>query len=151
MKKKRIVAKPEVCVGCGLCRVNCIVEHSRSKNIIKAFKHEYPKPPTGLKVLENNAVSIAMQCRHCENPKCISACISGAIRKREDGLVLHNPDKCVGCYSCVMACPYGCITILEDQKKVYKCDLCNHRDVPACVAGCPNEALVLEEISEGEG
>lgn len=150
---KRIYANEEVCIGCKLCEIWCVVEHSKSKDIIKAFKHELQKSDPKVLVEISKPISFALQCRHCNEPDCVYACISGAMYIDEDGTVQHDADKCVGCCSCIMVCPYGAITIARDEnnhvKVVSKCDLCPDSDVPACVAHCPNEALVyVEEVIE---
>lgn len=150
---KRIYANEEVCIGCKLCEIWCTVQHSKSKDIIKAFKHEQ-KPISRVLVEERKPISFALQCRHCKEPDCVYACISGAMYiDKKTGTVQHNEDKCVGCASCIMVCPYGAITLARDKnntaKVVSKCDLCPDREIPACVAHCPNEALVyVEEITE---
>lgn len=139
----RIISKPEVCIGCHLCEVWCAVSHSRSKEIIKAFLYEEPKPVPRIVVEENLPVTFAIQCRHCDEPECVAACISGALYKDVDGRVVHDSSKCVGCYSCVMACPYGSIRIDKTTNRIVKCDLCDGE--PACVKMCPNNALVIVE------
>jgi len=66
-------------------------------------------------------------------------------RDPETGAIQHDPEKCIGCWSCVMVCPFGAIQINTEEGKVAsKCDLCGGLEVPACVANCPNEALVYE-------
>lgn len=140
----KIIAKPEVCIGCHLCEVWCAVAHSSSKDIIKAFLYEEPKPMPRIVVEERKPLSFAIQCRHCDEPECVAACISGALYKA-DGRVFHDYSKCVGCYSCVMACPYGSIRVDHSTHKVVKCELC---DELACVKMCPNNALVV--VEEGE-
>lgn len=147
---KRIYANEEVCFGCKLCEIWCAVEHSKSKDIIKAFKHELKKPVPRVTVEINKPISFALQCRHCKEPDCVYACISGAMYIDENGTVQHDKEKCVGCFSCIMVCPYGAIARDEhDNRIVSKCDLCPDRDVPACVAHCPNGALVyVEEVIE---
>lgn len=139
----KILVKPEVCMGCHLCEVWCTVAHSQSKNIIKAFLHEKTKPLPRVVVEERPPVTFPLQCRHCNEPDCVSACISGALYKDpESGRVIHDKNKCVGCYSCVLTCPYGNIFIDNENRKVIKCDLCDGLDAPYCVSHCPNEALV---------
>jgi len=143
---KRILVDEEVCMGCGLCEVYCKVEHSESKDIIKAYKREYPPPLSRVRVEEARPISFAVQCRQCEDPPCVIACLSGAMRiDEETGLVIHDPKKCMGCWTCIMVCPYGALAM--DGNAVAKCDLCPDLDIPACVAGCPNQALVYEEVS----
>ncbi len=133
-------------MGCRLCEVHCLVRHSRSKEIIKAYKGEYPKPQSRLIVEEKGYLSFALQCRHCEDAPCLGACITGAMyRDKKTGAVLCNQDKCVGCWMCIMACPFGVIRRSRDAKKVAsKCDLCLGEDIPVCVKNCPNEALILK-------
>ena len=144
---KRIYAKEEYCIGCRLCEVHCLVQHSRSKKIIRVFREEMPDAMPRILVEEKGAVSFAVQCRHCEDAPCVDACMTGALQVNEaDGAVLHDPGKCVGCWMCVMVCPYGAIQRdLRGDKIASKCDLCHGEEVPVCVANCPNEALVFEE------
>lgn len=136
-------------MGCGLCEVYCTVEHSKSKDIIKAYKREYPRPLSRVRVEEVKPLSFAIQCRHCEDPPCVIACLSGAMRfDEETGLVMHDANKCVGCWTCIMVCPYGAIIMgTSGRKVVAKCDLCPDLDIPACVANCPNEALMYKEVT----
>ena len=144
---KRIYVNEEYCIGCRLCEIHCLVQHSRSKKIVRVFKEEMPEAMARVLVEEKDAVSFAVQCRHCEDAPCVDACMAGAMHVHEgDGAVLHDPDKCVGCWMCVMVCPYGAIQRdLRGRKIASKCDLCGGEDVPVCVANCPNEALVFEE------
>lgn len=66
-------------------------------------------------------------------------------RDSTTGLVVVDRNKCMGCWTCIVACPNGALTRDLDNRVVAKCDLCPGREVPACVANCPNEALVLVE------
>ncbi|MBE3588789.1 MAG: 4Fe-4S dicluster domain-containing protein [Thermoanaerobacteraceae bacterium] len=142
----RVVVKPEVCIGCHLCEIWCVVAHSRSKNILKAFLHERPRPVPRVVVEENLPATLPVHCRHCFEPSCVDACISGALyRDPLTGRVEHDGGRCVGCYSCVMACPYGAVAIDEVNRKVAKCDLCTELGEPACVKQCPNGALVYQD------
>jgi carbon-monoxide dehydrogenase iron sulfur subunit len=142
---KRVYPKEEVCIGCRLCEIYCTVEHSQTKDIIKAFKLEKPRPKPCVLVEEEGVTSFALQCRHCEEPACVEACVSGAMAKAEDGKVVYNRERCVGCWTCVMVCPFGAIRRDVEAKKIAKCDLCPQLEIPACVANCPNRALVFEE------
>jgi len=145
---KRIYVNEEVCIGCRLCEVHCVVQHSRSKNIIKAFKSERLRPTPRLHVEERGALSFALQCRHCDEPLCVYACLTGAMHRDEaTGAVVHDAERCIGCWTCMLFCPNGAIS--KDGaagKVVAKCDLCGGLETPACVANCPNEALVLKEV-----
>ncbi|RLG63340.1 4Fe-4S ferredoxin [archaeon] len=143
---RRVCCDETVCIGCHLCEVWCIVAHSKSGDILKAFLYEKERAIARVRVEERGAVSFAVQCRHCEEPECVFACISGALRKDfRKGVVLHDASKCVGCFSCVLACPYGAIIPVEERGKVVKCDLCEGREMPICVEKCPNEALFIQE------
>lgn len=145
---KRILVNEEVCMGCGLCEVYCLVEHSKTKDLIKAFKKEIPKPNSRIRLEKATPVSFAVQCRHCEEPACVTSCLSGAMHVDDQtGQVVHLPDKCMGCWTCMMICPYE--AIVKDatgHNVVAKCDLCPDLDTPACVANCPNEALRYEKV-----
>jgi anaerobic carbon-monoxide dehydrogenase iron sulfur subunit len=143
---KRIIAKEEICMGCGLCEVYCTVQHSKTKDIIKAYK-ETPKPISRVRLEVAKPISFAIQCRNCEDAPCVTACLSGAMTiDEETGLIKHNKDKCIGCWTCVMVCPYGALKMDISGKVVAKCDLCQELESPACVANCPNRALIVKEV-----
>ncbi len=146
---KKIYIKEEYCIGCRLCEIYCQVKHSKSKKIIKAFKTELDMVPM-VTVEEIGHHSFAVQCRHCPDAPCVDACISGAMSKNEkSGVVTCDDQKCVGCWSCIMVCPYGVIKRKLGEKKIAsKCDLCQDELEPVCVKNCPNEALVLAEEEE---
>ena len=150
---KKIKINEEYCMACRLCEINCIVAHSKSKKLLKAFKSEFPRVAARLTVYEKGPISFALQCRHCDpdddkgrEAACIEACLTGAIKRNDHTkTVEYDKDKCVGCWMCIMACPYGVVVMdeKENNKVAAKCDLCPDEDVPACVAACINEALTL--------
>lgn len=146
---KRIYVREEFCIGCRLCEIHCLVQHSRSRKIVKAFREE-PRAMARLLVEESGPLSFAMQCRHCTDAPCVQACISGAMHRDErTSAVLCDEEQCVGCWTCVMVCPFGAIQKNSTgHKAASKCDLCQGETVPACVAHCPNEVLVLEDVSD---
>ena len=138
---KKVYVNEEVCMGCGLCRIYCQVEHSKSKDLIKTFKSE-PCPLPRIRVERKAEISFSLQCRHCDEPSCVYSCLTGAMQKDPDtGVVTVDTEKCMGCWTCVVACPNGALTRDMVNKAVVKCDLCPGQDVPTCVANCPNEAL----------
>ena len=146
---RKVYIRQDVCIGCGLCRVYCQTEHSHSKDAIKAFKKEVPRPLPRIRVERKGEVSFAVQCRHCTEPWCVYACLTGAMhRDPATKAVIVAAERCVGCWTCVMACPYGALTTDRSNNVVAKCDLCPEHAMPVCVANCPNEALVL--TVEGE-
>lgn len=149
LRRKRVIPVEEACIGCRLCEVACITEHSRSKDPVRAFKEENPRPRPRNVLEERGHESFSLSCRHCDEPHCVDACIAGAmVRDEGTGRVLHYPEKCAGCWSCVMNCPFGGIHMDRERAVVFKCDLCPEREPPACVEACPNRALVLVEIGE---
>lgn len=142
---KKVYVNEDWCLGCHLCEFYCAAANS-GKDLIKAFKFSDKKPVPRIKVEEGSEVNFAVQCRHCEGKACVKGCIAGAL-SIVDGVVVCDENKCVGCYTCVLSCPFGCIVIDEEGHRIQKCDLCtkNHNGEPACVQGCPNKAIVFEE------
>lgn len=149
MNISKVYPRPEYCMACRLCEVHCVTAHSGSKDIRKAFKREFPRPMPRLHVEESGPMSFALGCRHCDEPLCVYSCLTGALtRDPETGVVAVDTEKCVGCWTCVISCPYGAIAPDMDRKKASKCDLCYTLDTPACVANCPNGALLWGRIDE---
>jgi len=145
---KKIVFREEACMGCRLCEVYCIVQHSMSKDIIKSHRREETKPLSRVTVEVKKPHVMTVRCQQCKTPLCVASCLSGAMhRDAESGLVTHDADKCIGCWTCTMVCPFGAIVMDKKRKVVAKCDLCQGMQVPACVENCPNEALVYQEVS----
>jgi len=141
---RRVYVKEEVCIGCGLCEVYCRVEHSQSKDLIKAFRRETPKPLPRVHVERNIEISFPIQCRQCAEPWCVYSCLTGAMHKElGSDKVTVDMKKCIGCWTCIVACPYGALSRDVHSKTVIKCDLCPDREIPVCVANCPNEALLV--------
>ena len=145
---KRIYVKEEWCLGCHLCEYNCAFANSGETNMAEALKGKpiYPR----IHVEGNDSITYAVSCRHCEDPLCVKSCISGAI-SRDEGVVRIDREKCVGCLTCVLVCPYGALAPGENGGMI-KCELClqNHCGAPACVSGCPNGAIVYEERGEDQ-
>lgn len=140
---KRVYAIEKWCLDCKLCEVYCKTAHSKSKDIIKAYKTEKPEPVSRIRVEGDTVISVAVSCRHCEEPLCVTGCITGAMRKDPaTGIVTCDQDKCVGCRTCMAMCPYGCVQVVD---VAFKCDLCQDDGNPACVANCPNRALIYIE------
>ncbi len=144
---KKITIREEYCMGCRLCEIYCTVQHTKSKDILKVYKGKDIKPLPRVRVEQQGYVSFALQCRHCESASCIDACITGAMhRDKKTGAVLCDEEKCVGCWMCIMVCPFGVISRDIERKKIAsKCDLCIGEEVPVCIKNCPNESITLEE------
>ena len=92
-----------------------------------------------------------LSCMHCLEPACISACLVGGITKSKEGPVIYDPDKCIGCRYCMLACPFHIPQYDWDAVRPFmkKCDMCYDRVInnrlPACVEACPQKAIVFEE------
>jgi anaerobic dimethyl sulfoxide reductase subunit B len=95
---------------------------------------------------------LSISCMHCENPACVANCPTGAMHKRDDGIVLVNQDQCVGCRYCEWACPYGAPQFNESKGVMSKCTFCEdllaQGQNPACVDACPMRALEFGELSD---
>lgn len=144
---KRIFVDLERCMGCKTCELICAIKHSNSKDLFTAI-NERPKPISRVKVIEFKNSALPLQCRQCPEPYCYFACIAGGIRM-ENGNIIFDNDKCIHCYSCVMACPYGVIKIGEENVlHAVKCDLCPDEEIPPCVVSCPTKALFYGEIED---
>jgi len=137
------------CIGCKTCQIAC-----KDKNNLKVgtlFRRvetfeggKFPKPWV---------FHLSTSCYHCENPKCVENCPTGALYKREkDGIVALDREKCIGCRYCVWSCPYGAPQFIEEEGKVGKCDLCadliDLGQNPACVDACIMRVLHFGDIEE---
>ncbi|MDR1607821.1 MAG: 4Fe-4S dicluster domain-containing protein [Deltaproteobacteria bacterium] len=149
---------PLLCIGCRTCAIACVVAHE-GKRIFEIDPDGYDFHPR-LKIVKTWAVSVPVQCKHCENPACQAVCRSEAIT-RIDGKVLVDREKCIGCKSCVEACPFGAVNMAplgfernpdgSNRSVAHKCDLCHELDGgPACQRVCPTEALRLVEREDLE-
>jgi carbon-monoxide dehydrogenase iron sulfur subunit len=156
---KNVIVHPERCVGCMQCMLACAVAHSSSKQLYGALT-EVPRPNARIHVgVGRYQEGFPNRCRHCDPAPCISACLAGAIfRDSDSATVLINPERCINCASCAMACPYGVIRFHEDpfappgHVVAVKCDNCDERrtagKIPACVETCKSRALTYEEMSQ---
>lgn len=143
---KRIYVIKEKCNGCMNCVVACQKAHADSEFYAPIRDTEPAR--IYLQVVKKSPVPLV--CRHCEEPACVKACMTGAMQKDENTGIVSNefhPQKCVGCWMCVMACPFGVISPKQDgtRKIAVKCDMCIQRGSPACVDSCPNGAIVYME------
>lgn len=157
------------CNGCRNCQLSCKDEHCGAD----WSPYAKPQPDTGhfwYKIEESirgQVPKVIMSyvgrfCQHCENAPCAEACSHNAFDRREDGLLILNPEKCNGCLDCIEACPYGVIYSNENLGIAQKCTGCAHLlddgwEVPRCVDVCPHEALrfgnkedFAEEIARAE-
>jgi tetrathionate reductase subunit B len=142
------VMEAERCIDCEACMISCSVENQaplgKHRNWIdKIEKGTFPVLSTTF---------LPENCHHCSNPPCERVCPTGATYRREDGLVLIDYDKCIGCKYCMMACPYDARFVNEEKHAVDKCTFCVHRlDAglpPACVETCIGHARHYGDIND---
>lgn len=138
---KNIKVNEKWCLGCHLCEYYCAYANSGKDDMAK-LKALIINPR--IRVEGDNKISFAVACRHCEEPLCVKSCITGALSK-EDGVVHINSEKCVGCCTCVLVCPYGAIMPSENGV-MQKCEHCQNNEFgePMCVKHCPNKAIIFE-------
>lgn len=158
------------CTGCQGCTIACKLENGTPPGIFwtRVIEKEEGTFPLAYKVF------MPIRCNHCGDAPCIPVCPSGASYRRDkDNLVLIDQDKCIGCGTCVIACPYDVRFMPEDARGYYgetkvayeevsygkwqkgavqKCTLCVHRIdkglEPACVETCPTKALVFGDLND---
>lgn len=138
MSQFAIMVDLERCIGCRSCEISCKTENGANKVRNKVIRID---PQAGSRL-----TFMSMPCMHCETPACKQACPTGAIFKRpQDGVVLIDEAKCIGCRYCSFACPYGAMNFDAERKVADKCTYCAHRldrgEIPACVSKCPGHAL----------
>ena len=126
-----------------MCEYYCAFAGTGKSDMARALKGIIINPRINIE--EKDGISFAVSCRHCEEPLCVKGCIAGALTIA-DGVIAINQDRCVSCYTCILSCPYGAVSPSDDGA-VQKCELCvmTAEGVPACVKGCPNNAIVFEE------
>ncbi len=171
MAKYGMIIDLQKCIGCNACTVACKVEHNTPNDIhyTQVLEHEAGTYP------DVSRTFLPTLCNHCENPPCVPVCPTKASYVREDGIVLIDHDRCIGCGACILACPYDQRTRVDDERTVFhdgltsfinnanaappsgvatKCDFCYHRvdrgDLPACVETCPTRARIFGAWDEGE-
>ena len=147
---RKIYCDIRKCLSCYSCEVACALCHSKSNDIYQAA-HETPRPKHLVRVNKSDWGPFPLRCHHCEDAPCIDACKSGAThRDPETGKVLIDRDKCVGCWMCVMVCPFGAVSPDYETGTAIKCDLCEGHEKPACAEACPTNALYFVEYEDFE-
>ena len=164
------------CIGCHTCSVACKEQNNLPRNMwwnkTTTEGSDIIDVPTG-EFPNTELVYRTVSCQHCASPACEAVCPTGATHKDEaTGIVLVNEDECIGCQSCIQACPYeGVRTLLEGEPEFYgsdaigglgivkhqsgtveKCTLCHHLTSqggqPACVGVCPARARVFGDLDD---
>ncbi len=133
------------CMGCRSCEIACAVAHSACGELFKALEEEVLSLPR-VKVFASEGKNYPVSCRNCQDPKCVDACMAAAlVFDKQKGMVEHNEKRCVGCWMCVMVCPYSAIRPNLKTKMPIRCDKCKDKEEPACVKACPTGAIIWQE------
>ncbi|MBF0193359.1 MAG: 4Fe-4S dicluster domain-containing protein [Magnetococcales bacterium] len=171
-KQLALVIDLNVCVGCHACVTSCKQWNTSGWAGPLTDVNPYGENPSGtffnrVQTFEvgtypkTDLIHFPKSCLHCEDAPCVPVCPTGASFKREeDGIVLVNYDKCIGCKYCSWSCPYGAREFDEGQKVMKKCTLCVDRiydeklpeqeRLPACVMACPTSARVFGDINDSD-
>lgn len=146
---KRIFIDREKCQGCLGCALACMAEHNAGGKSIYDLDLGDKANETKNNVLKDAAGHpTPVFCRHCDDPECVRACMSGAMSKnQETGRVEYDADRCASCYMCLMSCRFGVLKVdAPTAKIIQKCDACGTREGgPRCVEECPSGALEYKE------
>ena len=147
----------QACMGCKTCVISCKDKNDMEVgvNLRRVIEHTSGGfAQVGNAFVPNvSAYWISLSCNHCENPKCVQNCPTGACHKNAaDGTVSIDQEVCIGCKYCTWSCPYGAPQYSETRGKTQKCDLCaDYRaqgKEPSCVASCPMRAIEFGPIDE---
>jgi Fe-S-cluster-containing dehydrogenase component len=142
------VLDQDACIGCHACTVGCKQENDvplgAFRTWVKWIEHgQFP---------DTRRSAAVLRCNHCEDAPCVEICPTIALHKRADGIVDLDRDRCIGCASCMQACPYDAIFIDPREGTAAKCHFCAHRlevDLaPACVAVCPEQAIKVVDLDD---
>jgi Fe-S-cluster-containing dehydrogenase component/formate-dependent nitrite reductase membrane component NrfD len=147
MKWAKVIDQ-ERCIGCHACTVACKAEHGVPVGVTRTFVKQV-EVGTFPNVGRHFQVT---RCNQCDNPPCVHICPVGAMFQRPDGIVDFDRDVCIGCKACIAACPYDAIYIDPESESAAKCNFCAHRIdrgmEPACVAVCPERAIIVGDIED---
>lgn len=144
MINRFVFADASRCIGCHACEVACVMAHNNEQHVLTASAFR-PR----ITVLKQGSLRNAVTCHHCESAPCLRSCPNGALTKTHQSIQLDER-KCIGCKSCMLACPFGVMQMVESAcgpdesvtTHAHKCDLCHQRAAgPACVEQCPSNAL----------
>ena len=144
------VINNQTCIGCHACTVACKSEHDIPIGVNR----------THVKYIEKGAFPESTRefsvhrCNHCEDSPCTKICPTTALFNRSDGIVDFDDERCIGCKSCMQACPYDALYIDPNKGTAAKCNYCAHRIEnsyePACVIVCPTESIVSGDLDDPE-
>jgi Fe-S-cluster-containing dehydrogenase component/formate-dependent nitrite reductase membrane component NrfD len=138
----------DTCIGCHACTIACKSEHDVPLGVNRTWvkyieKGEFP---------DSRRFYSVNRCNHCEDAPCVSICPTNALFSRKDGIVDFDDSNCIGCKSCMNACPYDALYINPDTQTAHKCNFCTHRVEislePSCVVVCPTQSIIAGDIED---
>ena len=165
------------CIGCNTCAVACKVSNNLPKdvwwNVVHTEGRDFADTSKGTYGGEMQLSWLPVNCMHCENAVCEEVCPTGATVKRDGGIVTVDEETCIGCKSCMEACPYDVRRLIENEPEYYlelpigdpaakshkggtveKCDFCAGRidrgEKPACMELCPGRARYWGDLDDPE-
>ncbi len=144
MIRRAILVDVSKCAGCGECTQACQKANAQPSHDAKRFDQDTFTYLTD----RGNGVFVRRLCMHCQQPSCVSVCPVGALSKTAAGPVTYEPERCMGCRYCMVACPFGVPTYEWRSRapRVRKCEMCKTRKSgPACAEACPAEATLTGE------
>ena len=136
------------CIGCHACTVACKSEHDVPLGVNRTHVKYIEKG-----IFPNSTREFSVhRCNHCEDAPCTTICPTTALFNRSDGIVDFDDERCIGCKSCMQACPYDALYIDPNKGTAAKCNYCAHRVEnsfePACVIVCPTESIVSGDLDD---
>ena len=146
-----IVVEVDRCIGCRGCQVACKFQNNVSLGTSR--NHTYTMGPVG-EFPNLSMYFLTVMCQQCENPACVSVCPTGACYKDEDGVIRIDAEECIGCKSCLSACPFHANNFNAEMRIADKCTICaelrEEGKEPACVKNCSGSALHYGDLNDPE-
>ncbi|HID31980.1 MAG TPA: hypothetical protein EYP24_01205 [bacterium (Candidatus Stahlbacteria)] len=137
--ERKIYLDLDLCIGCHSCSAACYAHFGEFRINTASL---------------NRSIHLPLPCRQCENALCLNACPTDALKRNEKGMITRSSFHCVGCQSCVLACPFGVMPEPLAFHSAQKCTYCSDREEgPRCVAACPTGAIrfiTREELEKVE-
>jgi len=138
----------DTCIGCHACTVACKAEHDVPLGVNRTWvkyieKGEFP---------DTRRFFAVTRCNHCDDAPCVTICPTTSLFRRSDGIVDFDDSRCIGCKSCMNACPYDALYINPATQTAHKCNFCSHRvEVglePSCVIVCPTQSIFAGDVDD---
>lgn len=136
------------CIGCHACTVACKEEHNVPIGVNRTWVKYIEKG----KFPETSRHFAVLRCNHCDDAPCIEICPTVSLFRRPDGIVDFDGERCIGCKSCMQACPYDALYLDPNTNTAAKCNFCAHRVElglkPSCEVVCPTQAILSGDLDD---